>query len=85
MKIARDIFKCVVYVNLAVYFAFFAIMLIFQLSDEAARPLCAVLFSSYLLLLVFSTIFLFLDIRAAGKGFLVLVFGLIVGALFPEL
>jgi hypothetical protein len=85
MKIAKDIFRCVIIVNLVAYLVFFVAMIIFQPSDEAARPLCAVLFSSYLVLLAFSTIFLFLDIRAAGRGFLVLLFGLIVGAQFPEL
>ena len=85
MKIAKDIFRCVIIVNLAVYLIFFMVMLVFQLSDDASRPLCAILFSSYFILLAFSTVFLFLDIGAAVRGFLTLLFGIIIGSLFPAL
>jgi hypothetical protein len=85
MKIAKDIFKCVVVANLVVYFAFAAAIIIFQPSREASHRLASVFLGSWLLLFALSAIFLFLDRRAAGRGFLVLLFGFIVGALFPEL
>ena len=85
MKIAKDIFTCIIIVNLTAYLAFFGTMIFFQSLDEVARPVCAVYWSSFLTLLVSSTIFLFLDWRAASRGFLVLFFGIFVAALFPEL
>jgi hypothetical protein len=85
MKIAKDIFKCVVVVNLVVYFAFAAAMIIFQPSRDASHRLASVVDGSWLLLFAMSVTFLFFDRRAAGRGFLVLLLGFIIGALFPEL
>ena len=85
MKIAKDIFKCVVVVNLVVYFAFAAAMIIFQPSRDASHRLASVMLASWLVLLAFSVVFLFLDRRAAVQGFIVLFFGFMIGGLFPEL
>ena len=85
MKIAKDIFKCVVVVNLVVYFTFAAAMIIFQPSRDTQHRLASVSVGSWLFLFAMSAIFLFIDRRAAGRGFLVLLLGFIVGALFPEL
>ena len=85
MKIARDIFKCVVVVNLVVYYAFDAAMVIFQPSRDTCHRLGSVVLASWLLLFALSTVFLFIDRRTAGRGFLVLLFGFIVVSIFPEL
>jgi hypothetical protein len=85
MKFAKDIFKCVVVVNLVVYFTFAAAMIIFQPSRDASHRLASVVDGSWLLLFAMSVTFLFFDRRAAGRGFLVLLLGFIIGALFPEL
>ena len=85
MKIARNMFKCLVFVNLVVYAIFFAIMVIFAPSRDTFHRLVAVLSAAWLLLLAVSFVFLFFDRRAAGRGFLVLIIGILVAMLFPEL
>jgi hypothetical protein len=57
MKIAKDIFTCIIIVNLTAYLAFFGTMIFFQPLDEVARPVCAVYWSSFFILLASSTIF----------------------------
>ena len=85
MKIARDIFKCVAVVNLVVYLLYAAVEIIFHPSREIEHRLNSIVAASWLVLLAVSVIFLFLDRRAAIKGFLVLWFGFLIAALFPEL
>lgn len=85
MKIAKDTFKCVVLVNLVVYFAFAAAEIIFEPSRDIDHRLVSVFIASWLLLLAFSSLFLFFDRQVAGKGFLVLFLGFMILSLFPEL
>jgi hypothetical protein len=60
-------------------------MIIFQPSRDASHRLASVMLASWLVLLAFSVVFLFLDRRAAVQGFIVLFFGFMIGGLFPEL
>lgn len=85
MKIASDFFTCVLVVNLVVYFAFPAALIIFEPSRAVFHLLESVVLGSSLLLVAFSAIFLFFDRRLAVRGFLVLLFGLVLCSLFPEL
>ena len=78
MKAAKAFFGCVLVTNLVVYFTFVLVMLALSPSRQVFHRCGAVM-------LGFSIAFLFIDRRAAGKGFLVLLLGFVIGILFPEL
>jgi hypothetical protein len=84
-KIIKDLFGCVLIVNLVAYFAFAFALVAFQPSRATCNRLASVVDASWLLLLTLSAALLFFDRRAAGRGFLVLSLGLIIASLFPEL
>jgi hypothetical protein len=85
MKLAKNLFQCVVVVNMVAYFAFVVVMLVFSPSRAVFHRCRAVMLASMLLLLVFSIASLFFDRRAAGRGFLVFLVGFLIMQLFPEL
>lgn len=85
MKIAKDIFKSILVINLIVYCVFVPAEMSGYLSRTMWYRCGTVMAASMLVLLGFSVAFLFIDRRLAGRGFLVLLFGFIISLLSPEL
>jgi hypothetical protein len=85
MKLAKQLFQCVLVVNLGAYSLFVVHMFVFSPSPTVFHRWEAVILASMLLLLAFSIASLFFDPRAARRGFIVLFIGLIISLVFPEL
>ena len=85
MRLAKRLFWCVLVVNLVVY-CFFVPAEMSGLMSRTMWHRCAAVMTAFMVvLLVFSVSFLFIDRRMASKGLLVLLLGVIIALLSPEL
>ena len=85
MRFLNTLFRCLVLETLASYAAFLAVTLYVPAPRGVFRYFGAIAFFSIILLLAFSIAFLFVDRRKACRGFLVCIFGFIIGCFMEEL
>jgi len=82
MKNAKDILKCVVIVNLVVFFTPLVLAIAgLQYSHEKQHLIGAIFLASWFALLVMATIFIFIDWKASCSSFLLLLVMIVLSSL----